>query len=49
MNYISFLYNFYFSPWGATHRVLLILFISALILKSYEIEKKVKTNTQASN
>ena len=38
-NFVTFLYNFYFSPWGAPHRILVALFFIALILKSEDIKK----------
>jgi hypothetical protein len=39
-NFATFLYNFYFSPWGASHRVELMLFFVALLLKSEQILEK---------
>ena len=39
-NFATFLYNFYFSPWGAPHRVELMLFFVALLLKNEQILKK---------
>lgn len=38
--FINFVYNFYFSPWGASHRIYIELFIVILILKSIKISTK---------
>ena len=38
-NFITFIYNFYFSPWGASHRILVALFLIILILKSDSLSK----------
>jgi hypothetical protein len=38
-HFITFIYNFYFSPWGAAHRVPIALFFVILILKSDLLSK----------
>jgi len=38
-HFITFIYNFYFSPWGAAHRVPVALFLVILILKSDLLSK----------
>jgi len=38
-HFITFVYNFYFSPWGAAHRVPVALFLVILILKSDLLSK----------
>ena len=38
-NFITFIYNFYFSPWGASHRISVALFLVILILKSDLLSK----------
>lgn len=38
--FINFVYNFYFSPWGASHRIYIELFIVILILKSIKLSAK---------
>ena len=42
INFVLFLYNFYFSPWGASHRIAIELFIVALLLKQNDIKKIIK-------
>lgn len=41
-NFAFFLYNFYFSPWGAPHRIAIELFVVALLLKQNDIKKIIK-------
>ena len=36
-NFATFIYNFYFSPWGASHRIELMFFFAALLMKSQQI------------
>mgnify|MGYP006099643587 CR=1 FL=1 len=38
-NFITFIYNFYFSPWGSSHRISVALFLVILILKSDLLSK----------
>lgn len=38
--FINFVYNFYFSPWGASHRIYIELFIVILVLKSIKLSAK---------
>jgi hypothetical protein len=38
-HFITFIYNFYFSPWGSFHRISVALFLVILILKSDLLSK----------
>lgn len=44
-HFITFIYNFYFSPWGASHRIAVAIFLALLLLKSESLSKLKNTNS----